>query len=62
MPRPGYLEPRFTAQLVVLDTPDIKRRIVELATRRGISQAELLREIIALGLPELERQQQHRAA
>jgi hypothetical protein len=46
---------RFTEQLVALVLPDRRERVVALARDHGISQAAVLREVINLGLPQLEK-------
>jgi hypothetical protein len=46
---------RYTAQLVWLDTPEVKKRVVHLARRYRISQARVLRAVGIDGLAALER-------
>lgn len=46
---------RFTQQLVWLDTPAVKERVVALARRYRRSQATILRAVSADGLLALER-------
>ena len=53
--RPQVAQPRFTEQLVALVLPDRRERVVKIATEHGISQAAVLREVINLGLPALEK-------
>jgi hypothetical protein len=45
---------RFTAQLVWLDTPEIKDRVKRLASRYRVSQARILRAVAVSGLGALE--------
>ena len=45
---------RFTAQLVWLDVPEKKARVVALANRHHISQSAVLRAVGEYGLPGLE--------
>lgn len=46
---------RFTEQLVALVVPDRRERVMELHRRHGISQAAVMRAVIDLGLPFLEK-------
>lgn len=46
---------RFTQQLVWLDTPSVKARVVALARRYHRSQATILRAVSEAGLLALER-------
>lgn len=59
MPRGGRRattgQPRFTAQIVGLVEPDIKSRIEALGGDFGLSQAQVIRAIIARGLGTVER-------
>lgn len=58
-PRGGYrgteATARFTQQLVWLDTPAIKARVVALARKYHRSQATILRAVSDKGLLALER-------
>ena len=59
-PRGGYRgttvgTARFTSQLVWLDVPEIKDRVVALAYRYGLTQSRILRAVAADGLGALER-------
>lgn len=45
---------QFTAQLVWLDRPEIKNRVIELALRHRISQSRVLRAAMVDGLQALE--------
>ena len=58
-PRGGYrgteATARFTQQLVWLDTPETKDRVMTLARRYRLSQARVLRAVSVDGLAALER-------
>jgi hypothetical protein len=46
---------RFTEQLVALVVPDRRDRVMALKAAHGISQAAVMRAVIDLGLPALEK-------
>jgi len=52
----------YTAQLVVLVRPAISRRIRAVKNRSGLSQAEVIRRAIDLGLPKVEEETARQAA
>ncbi len=52
---PGGAVARFTAQLVALCYPDRKTRVQAISTQYRISQATVMRAVIDLGLPLLEK-------
>ena len=52
----------YTAQLVVLVRPAISRRIRAVKSRSGLSQAEVIRRAIDLGLPQVEKETARQAA
>lgn len=41
---------RYTAQLVVLTEPDVKKRLVRLAKAERVSLGSIAREVLRLGL------------
>lgn len=49
------VEAKYTAPLQVVETPEVRERITAIADREKISQAQVIRELIAAGLPERER-------
>ncbi len=55
---PGGAVARFTAQLVALCYPDRKVRVQTISRQYRISQATVMRAIIDLGLPLLEKRLQ----
>lgn len=48
------VQARYTAPIQVVETPETRDRIVVIAEREGISQAQVIREIIAAGLAARE--------
>ncbi len=56
--RGGYrgtaAQARFTAQLVALDTPKTRDRVKAMADQHRISQAKILRAIVAAGIDHVE--------
>lgn len=46
---------KYTQPLQVVETPETRDRIKAIADREGVSQAQVIREIIAAGLPEREK-------
>ena len=56
--RGGYrgtpAQARFTAQLVALDTPRTRDRVRAMAVRHQLSQAKILRAIVAAGIDHVE--------
>lgn len=55
------IEAKFTQPLQVVETPETRERIVQIANREKISQAQVIRELIAMGLDERERISEQRA-
>jgi hypothetical protein len=47
---------KYTAPLQVVETEEMRARIVAIATQEKISQAQVIREILAAGIEERERQ------
>lgn len=52
--RPTFKRARFTAQLVTLVEPADRDRVDALCERHALSQAEVMRDILAAGLPTVE--------
>lgn len=48
------IEAKYTNALPVYVTPETRERITAIADREKISQAQVVREIIEIGLPERE--------
>lgn len=48
------VQARYTAPIQVVETPEMRERIVQIADREGISQAQVIREIIAAGISARE--------
>lgn len=48
------VQARYTAPIQVVETPLTRDRIVKIADREGISQAQVIREIIAAGIDARE--------
>jgi len=46
---------KYTQPLQVVETPETRDRIKAIADREGISQAQVIREVLAYGLPARER-------
>lgn len=46
---------RFTAPIQVVETPEKRDRIKAIADREGISQAQVVRDIIEIGIEKRER-------
>jgi len=46
---------RFTAQLVSMVTPDVRRRVLAMAKRHQVSQSKILRAVVDEGLPGVEK-------
>jgi hypothetical protein len=63
-PRGGHrettLEAQYTAQIIGMDRPAVKTRIINLAGKHGISQSEVVRLIIAAGIAKVERDLERR--
>jgi hypothetical protein len=59
--RETTLRSRYTAQIIGMDEPAVKRRIVALGKVHGISQSEILRLIIAAGIGKVERDLERRS-
>lgn len=57
-PRGGYRgtvgAARFTAQLVALVTPAMRRRVIDLASANHVSQAKIMRAVITAGIEHVE--------
>lgn len=51
---------KYTAPLQVVETKEMRDRIVAIAEREDISQAQVIREILADGIEERERVSQVR--
>lgn len=49
------VEAKYTAPLQVVETEEMRARIVAIATTEKISQAQVIREILADGIDERER-------
>lgn len=49
------VQARYTAPIQVVETPLTRDRIVKIADREGISQAQVIREIIAAGIDSREQ-------
>lgn len=47
---------RFTAPIQVVETPEKRDRIKAIADREGISQAQVVRDIIEIGIETREQQ------
>jgi len=45
---------KYTQPLQVVETPETRDRIKAIADREGISQAQVIREVLADGLPARE--------
>lgn len=45
---------RFTAQLVALDTPAMRDRVHKMAADHRVSQAKIMRAILAAGIAQVE--------
>ncbi len=45
---------KYTAMIPVYHTPEQRQRIKDLADRAGVSQAEIIRDIIDVGIDEAE--------
>lgn len=45
---------QYTDALPVYVTPEVRKRIKDIADREQVSQAEVVRDIIDIGLPERE--------
>lgn len=46
---------KYTQPLQVVETPETRARIIAIADKRGVSQAQVIRELIAYGLPRAEQ-------
>jgi len=53
---------KLTAQIVAMVEPAVRQRIDDLAEHDEISQGEIIRAIIAVGLPEVEAESRRRDA
>ena len=53
---------KLTAQIVAMVEPAVRQRIDDLAEHDEISQGEIIRAIIAVGLPEVEAESRRRNA
>jgi hypothetical protein len=51
---------KLTAQIVAMVEPAVRQRIDDLAEHDEISQGEIIRAIIAVGLPEVEAESRRR--
>lgn len=59
--RDTTLRSRYTAQIIGMDLPAVKDRIVTLGRTHGISQSEVVRLIIAAGIGKVEKDLQRRS-
>ena len=50
------VEAKYTQPLQVVETPETRDRIKAIADRERISQAQVIRELIAVALPAREEQ------
>lgn len=48
------VQARYTAPIQVVETKAMRDRIVTIADREGISQAQVIREILAAGISQRE--------
>lgn len=55
------VESKYTAPLQVVETQETRDRIIAIADAEKISQAQVIRDLIAAGISERERISQERA-
>lgn len=55
------VQARYTAPIQVVETPQMRDRICAIADREGISQAQVIREILASGIDAREALSTERA-
>lgn len=59
---PMAVEAKYTQPLQVVETPEMRDRIVAIAKAEKISQAQVIREILAAGIGTREEQSRDRLA